>query len=391
MLILRRTRSVASIVMVLFATACSSGDDAPSRERERERERESRRDGGDDDAEEDDDSPRDDVDESADASSKPRDAATTGGDARLPSGPNREAGAKDGGVQRDAATGALPSADSGMVSDASGSAPNDAQAAPPSGEQGSLPVVSDVARPGPFMPVRGPGPSGYLLFYPKELGKDGVKHPIVSFGPGAAENAGSFTTLLNHIASHGFAVIAFDGTPQGQELVRGIDWMIAENERSGSMLFQKLDTSKVAAGGHSAGSLATFRIGADKRLSTTLHLCGGTFEPHTDIENLHAPALFLCGEAGGDGLLVGDVARPNCDIDFTNATVPVFYGIPKGASHMSPTEIGDAATRAKFIAASTAWLRFQLAGDHSQRATFVGDDCSLCKDSTWTAKQKNWP
>lgn len=264
--------------------------------------------------------------------------------------------------------------------------PPDTEAAP----TGALPPVDDLAAPGPFGSMRTAGPSGFVLFLPEELGKDGVKHPIVSWGPGAVENAASFTTLLNHLASHGFAVISYDGTPQGDELVRAIDWMLAENERAGSMLHQKLDPSKISAGGHSAGSLATFRIGADERLTTTMHLCGGTFSPHTDIENLHAPALFICGEAGGDGLLVGDVARPNCDIDFMNATVPVFYGIPEGASHMSPTEVGSPMLRSTFAAACAGWLRLHLAGDEALRKMFVGDDCTLCKDSSWTARQKNW-
>lgn len=258
------------------------------------------------------------------------------------------------------------------------------------GPMGTLPAVSDLAQPGPFTATSSAGPDGYVLFYPKELGKDGVKHPIVSFGPGAAENAGSFMTLLNHFASHGFAVISYDGTPDGQELVTAIDWMVAENGRADSMFYQKLDTTKVGAGGHSAGSLATFKIGADKRLTTTMHLCGGTFDPHTDIKNLHAPALFICGDSGGDGLISGDVARPNCDLDFMNATVPVFYGNPKGAAHMSPTEIGDAMLRSKFAATSVGWLRWQLAGDESLKSMFLGDGCTLCKDSSWTVQQKNW-
>jgi hypothetical protein len=253
----------------------------------------------------------------------------------------------------------------------------------------TLPAVTDLAKPGPFTPTRAAGPAGYVLFHPQELGKDGVKHPIVTWGPGAAENAGSFTTLLNHFASHGFVVISYDGTPNGAELTKGIDWLVAEDARAGSMFNGKLDTTKVASGGHSAGSLATFRIAKDARLTTTMHLCGGTFDPHTDIDNLHAPALFICGEAGGDGLLVGDVARANCDIDFKNAKVPVFYGIPKGASHMSPTEIGDAALRSKFAAACVGWLRWQLAGDLAQKQVFVGADCTLCKDASWTAQQKN--
>lgn len=277
---------------------------------------------------------------------------------------------------------------------AGATAPNDANTAnPPAAtthSTGSLPAVTDLEKPGPFTPMRASGPQGYVLVYPQELGKDGVKHPILSWGPGATENADSFSMLLNHLASHGFAVISYDGTPQGQELTQGIDWMVAENDRSGSMFYQKLDTTKISAGGHSAGSLATFVIGGDKRLTTTLHISGGTFDPHTDIKNLHAPALFICGEPGGDGLLMGDVANPNCEIDFQNAMVPVFYGITKGAAHMTPTDIGDATIRAHQFGAMVGWLRWQLAADDSTKAMFVGDSCRLCKDAAWSSvKQKS--
>ena len=285
-----------------------------------------------------------------------------------------------GGVVAMASAGA--GAGSGGSSGAAGAGPSMVAAGWPS--------VMDLKATGPFTPQRGEGPSGYVVFHPKELGKDGVKHPVVSWGPGAAENASSFLMLLNHLASHGFAVISYDATPQGQELTKGIDWMLMENARAQSPFYQKLDETKIAAGGHSAGSLATFVIGADKRLTTTMHISGGTFDPHTDIKNLHAPALFICGETDGDGLLVGDVARPNCDIDFMNATVPVFYGVTKGASHMTPTDIGDSAIRAHQFGAMVAWLRWQLAADTATKALFAGSTCGLCMDAAWSvAKQKS--
>lgn len=284
-----------------------------------------------------------------------------------------------------------PLPDAGAVATDAGPPAADAQAdAAPPASGGAFPAVSDFKQPGPFTPTRADGPSGYVLFYPKELGKDGLKHPIVSWGPGALEDAGIFSTMLNHLASHGFAVISYNATPQGQELVKGIDWMLAEHARMGSVFFGKLDPGKISAGGHSAGSLATFVIGADKRLTTTMHISGGTFDPHTDIKNLHAPALFVCGESGGDGLLVGDVANPNCEIDFMNATVPVFYGITKGASHMTPTDIGDAAIRTHQLGAMVGWLRWQLGGDQNAKQLFVGSACTLCGDAAWsTKKQKN--
>jgi hypothetical protein len=309
---------------------------------------------------------------------------TAGAPARSAAGTASTAQAGSAGAsptQGSSGTASVPQAGSGPAAGAAGT---------PAAASGSLPTVTDFKAMGPFTPKREPGPSGYVLFYPQELGRDGAKHPILSWGPGAVETASDFVTMLNHIASHGFAVISFDATPQGQELVTGIDFLLAENMRADSVFYEKLDSTKISAGGHSAGSLATFVIGGDQRLVTTLHISGGTFAPHTDIMNLHAPALFVCGEPGGDGLIVGDVAHPNCEIDFMNATVPVFYGITKGASHMTPTEIGDPALRTHQLGAMVGWLRWQLLGDANAGNMFVGDACTLCSDPAWsTAKPKN--
>jgi hypothetical protein len=49
-----------------------------------------------------------------------------------------------------------------------------------------------------------------------------------------------------------------------------------------------------------------------------------------------------------------------------------------------------AAQRSEFAAACVGWLRWQLAGDETQRAMSIGDDCTLRKDTSGTAQQKNW-
>jgi hypothetical protein len=234
--------------------------------------------------------------------------------------------------------------------------------------------------------------NGYTAIVAKELGQNGVKNPIVIWGNGAAMSPPLYATLLNHLASHGFAILAYDTTPQGAQMTAAIDWMIAENARQGSPYEGKLDTTKIAAMGHSAGSIATFQIASDMRLTTTMHLDGGTFDPHTDIKNLKAPAAFICGDSGGDGLLVGDVARPNCDIDFMNATTPVWYGDVKGAGHLtiSTGAATDPMMAKGFLAATAGWLRWQLMGDQTMKKLFVGSTCDLCSNTAvWTVQQKN--
>ncbi|HLK35544.1 MAG TPA: hypothetical protein VKU41_02245 [Polyangiaceae bacterium] len=279
-------------------------------------------------------------------------------------------------------------------SEASAGADAGGGALPPTG---TLPPVKDPGVAGSFTPTttNNTGPSGnYTAIYPKELGQGGVKNPIVIWGDGAALNPTSYMTLLDHLASHGFAILAYNATPQGSDMTAAIDWIVSESTRQGSVFYDTVDTTKIAAMGHSAGSLATFAIANDARLTTTMHLNGGTMSPHTDEMNLVKPAAFICGDSGGDGLIVGDVARPNCDVDYQNATTAVWYGDVIGSAHLTIT--GTSATDPKlkaYLTATAGWLRWQLAADTTMKALFVpASTCTLCTQSSqWAVQEKNLP
>ena len=240
----------------------------------------------------------------------------------------------------------------------------------------------------------------YTSIEPKELGQGGVKHPILIWGPGAGSTPAIYQMLLNHIASHGFVIVSYNSTPQGPELTKAIDWIIDESKREGSPYAGKIDTSKIAMGGQSAGSLATFQAGKEPRLTTTLHINGGTFN-HGDVANLVKPAFFVCGDdpsvTGGDGTWESDLARPNCDADFMNAKVPVWYGVVIGSSHttvidnpLMDTDPKMLPMKQQYMGATVAWLRWQLAGDQMMRSMFVGPSCGYCTQTAlWKVQQKD--
>jgi predicted dienelactone hydrolase len=240
------------------------------------------------------------------------------------------------------------------------------------------------------MTMGGAGPSrNATVLYPRDLGKDGLKHPIVVWDNGAGQTGLSiYQALLSHLASHGFAVYAaYSATDAGKELTDGLDWMIAQAAVSSSPFYQKLDTTKTAAMGHSQGSIATFSIAADPRLTTTIHLSGGTnpdiAQGHATLPNLHNPAAFICGEvpaAGADGLTNGDTASPWCAYDFEHTDQPVFLAQIKGASHITAPGMT--------LGACAAWLRWRLMADTTQAVNFVGPDCTLCKRPNWMCKEK---
>jgi len=272
----------------------------------------------------------------------------------------------------------------------------------PSGDTGTLPVPDSLDGPGPFevSDQANTGPNNaYHLFLPQPLGQDGIKHPVVAWSPGAGAFPEAYWVLLTRLASQGFVTLSYNTTGNGPVLVDAIDWLIAENERQGSELYGMLDTSKIAAGGHSAGSLATYQMADDPRLTTTLHISGGSFNASVDVPMLRNPTLMVCGDAGGDGLTTGDIANPMCGIDFDMATVPVFYAVVVGGGHanlndaeatMGVGTVADDPRKLLFIKAMVGWLRWQLADDQSLKDMFVGPDCGLCgPDSGYIVQQKD--
>jgi hypothetical protein len=294
-----------------------------------------------------------------------------------------------GGSAGGPAAGGSSGAGTSGAGNSAGAGPRAGSDAPDPGspETGTFPPVTDLVGDGPFADTtaQATGPNGnYTIYMPQELAPGGVKNPVVAWMSGGSTDP-TWYPLLPHLATHGFVIVASNTVPAigaeialGQEMKAGLDWILAENARDGSMFSGKLDATKVAAMGYSMGGLATTTIADDPRLTTTIHISGGNMVIER-IGKLRAPAAFICGES--------DIANPNCETDFAAATTPVFYGVFMGGDHLG---ILFPPYQDRIGGVVTGWLRWQLMADTTRKPMFVGADCSLCKDTAnWTVKQKN--
>ncbi|WP_165986068.1 hypothetical protein [Streptomyces sp. YIM 98790] len=255
-----------------------------------------------------------------------------------------------------------------LVEAGSGGDPTD----PPAG---SLPPVDDVTAPGPYAVTidtsAGPGNDGWLV-YPSDAGRNGVDHPVFVWGPGAGSAPADYEDMLRLWASHGFVVYSEVSSSRGGYMVAALDWLEEQNARPGSPLYQDLDTSEVAFGGHSRGSIGTFDVADEPRLETTIHVAGGSFDGNGP-DSLRNPALYI----GGDE----DFATSNMERDYTGTDVPVWFGILDNTDHIYATRNG------RHII--TAWLRWHLADEEFRRAEdFLSPGCTFC--SLGEVRHKNW-
>ena len=145
------------------------------------------------------------------------------------------------------------------------------------------------------------GISTHTLYVPKDLSKVPGLLPIISFGNGGCRNTSiEFSAFLVELASRGYFVIAAgrndidfasgmtggnssNGQPMqisdAQQLVRGVDWAIAENGRTGSRFYGKLDPKAIAYMGQSCGGIQALTASADPRTKTTVVLNSAYINP----------------------------------------------------------------------------------------------------------------
>jgi hypothetical protein len=231
----------------------------------------------------------------------------------------------------------------------------------------------DTFKKGPYTTAQNlrSGPrSASGLFYPTS---GTGPFPIFVFGCGAGTNPDSYVDHGNYIASWGFIVVIETSTNSGTELTDAITWLNGQNGNRQSVVYQKCNMAKVGAGGHSRGSIGTFAIASDSRLSTTIHVAGGSFDGQGS-RNLRKPAAFICGEAD-------TMATPNAETDYQRATVPIFMTIIDSVDHMAAAREG--------LPAICAWLLWHLNGETQRKGDFLNTG-GVFRTGKWDSKSKNW-
>ena len=119
-------------------------------------------------------------------------------------------------------------------------------------------------------------------------------------------------------------------TGSGEEMLQGVDWLIDENNREGSVFFNKLEVDRVGATGHSQGGKGTINAGNDPRVQ-----CTAPIEPVPgNVAGLQGPMFLIAGSE--DSVIRTD--RVTSEI-YDQALVATVYGIALGANHLTP--LGD--------------------------------------------------
>jgi hypothetical protein len=237
-------------------------------------------------------------------------------------------------------------------------------------------------------PIYGDKQQRFNIYRPDTLESSGYCHPILVWSNGHTDNpeqnppdcvvdsgankwCGQYLPVMQHLASHGFVVIASlsTTTSKGDPLpsITGLNWLLEQAETSTSAYYHRLDTAHIGAFGHSEGGMATCMMAKDPRF-IAISTVSGT----STITGLHGPALFFCG--GQENGVCDNTQKVVDGI----TTQPAMMINNLGSDHGHWAYEGASGVD---LSGFAAWFRLHLMGDTAQRKRFFGDNCTFCTDS----------
>ncbi len=246
-------------------------------------------------------------------------------------------------------------------------------------------------------PIYGDQQQRFNIYRPSNLATSGYCHPILVWANGHTDNpeqnpplcvtdsaankwCGQYLPLMNHLASHGFVVIASLSTTvsKGDPLptIAGLNWLLQQSEVSSSPYYHRLDTANIGQLGHSEGGMSTCMTASEPRYKALAAISGTRA-----LTGVHTPMLFFCG--GKDTTVPCDGVR-NVFLTVTNQ--PAFFIDELNSDHGSWVYQG---AKGVSLSMAAAWFRAHLMGDTASRKYFYGPSCTFCTDSRVKVEQNS--
>lgn len=211
------------------------------------------------------------------------------------------------------------------------------------------------------------------IYYPKSLSAADKKYPVIVWANGTGCATATYNSLLTIFAEAGYIVVADDSvmTADGTQQRDSIDYILEEAKRSGSTFYQKVDTAKIGAAGHSQGGRSAVNAAQkDSRIVCVLSIAGASNAEEAD--GLSTPIFFMTGT--NDMVVASSMwVEPS----YNAVTGKAVYASLKNGVHTTcmtnPTKISDYAVD---------WFDAYLKGDSSAKKAFSAGG-ALSKDSAW--------
>lgn len=146
----------------------------------------------------------------------------------------------------------------------------------------------------------------YKVWYPSAIMKNPhKKYPVVIFANGTGFEAHKYEYIFKHMATWGFIAVGNEdgGSGDGRSCSQSLDFILKENNRPGSPLYQHIDAQNIGVAGHSQGGAGVFNAitafenskkfkAAFSQSPTHLQLLKDVFKCSYDLSKITIPTMI---------------------------------------------------------------------------------------------------
>jgi hypothetical protein len=207
----------------------------------------------------------------------------------------------------------------------------------------------------------------YTVYRPAQFPEG--KIPIITWGNGTCAKPEGYGTLLRYVASQGFFIVAANSrfVGDGSQMKKGIDFALAANDDMNSPYYQKLDTTKIGAMGHSQGGMGTLAVVSDQRVQAVIiwNAAASTSKPF----------LAVSGDSDVVGLTADSMRSAVMSAKVKGAFL-YYHMVPMTGSASGHLTLMTQPERV--VEPAVAFWKYILNGDTESQKYFAGTDCKLC-------------
>lgn len=227
----------------------------------------------------------------------------------------------------------------------------------------------------------------FEIYYPTELKEENKKYPVLVFINGTGVKASKYPAQFKHFASWGFIAIGTEEEESWDAVAAeaSLDYLIAKNNDTESIFYNKVDLSNVGAIGHSQGGAGVFNA-ITERSNSNLYKTAVSLSPtheeiatslkwHYDLTKINVPIMILAGMKGDFEM------KSVIPIEALNEMYEKIDA-PKAMARKLDMEHGDMLYSADGYV--TAWFMWKLRNDEEASKAFVGDNAELLSNKLYT-------
>lgn len=227
------------------------------------------------------------------------------------------------------------------------------------------------------------------IWYPEELEASSEKYPVVLFVNGTGVAASRYKPVFEHLASWGFIAIGNEdpSTREGKKADATLSWLLAANEDETSIFYHRIDTNNIGITGHSQGGVGVFHA-INETEHKELYKCAVSLSPTQEdmAEALKMP--YDSSKTAIPGMILAGAPNDVISLEGLNDMVKkISAGVV--AARRSNTDHGQMLYSGDGYV--TAWFMWQLQGDETAAAAFLGENAEILHNANWQDVMINFP